>query len=513
MQSRQLLYGDFMKILTAKQIKLVEERAFHGEFTEEGLMLSAGTACFNKILKYYGEGIEDKKVAVICGNGKNAGDGFVIADLFVKMGVDASIVLADKTPELPEPKMYFDKAVKDGVKDYFFVEYDFDCDIIVDCIFGIGFHGEPREPFNEVFDTVNGCGAPVISIDTPSGTDASTGAVVNAVRADLTIAVSTLKFAHVLPPANSYCGKVVTVNIGIPESCYDTDYVQTITKSDVKKNFPKLDKNSHKGCRGHQLNICGSYLMPGAAVISAKAALKTGVGLLKCAFPKSIYPVMTSNMVQPVFKPLCENEQKTISIGAMNDIFDELKWADSVAVGCGLGNNDDTQVIVGQVIKTSDVPVVLDADGINAVAPFIDIIKDKKAPLVITPHPAEMARLVGESTDYVQSNRIDVAKAFAKENDIVVVLKGANTVVTDGKAVFVNMNGNAGMAMGGTGDMLTGMIGSFLAQGLEPLEAAKSAVFIHGFCGDVTAKELSQRGMTVDDMLSILGALMSEFEA
>ena len=382
----------------------------------------------------------------------------------------------------------------------------------MDCIFGIGFHGEPKAPFNEVFDAVNHSGAAVISIDTPSGTDATTGEVVNAVRADLTIAVSTLKFAHVLPPANSYCGKVVTVNIGIPEDCYDDDYAHTIVKADIKNNFPKRDKNSHKGSFGHQLNICGSYLMPGAAVISAKAALKTGVGLLKCVFPKSIYPVMTSHMTQPIFKPVCENEQKTVSIGAMNDIFEELKWADSIAVGCGLDNNDDTQVIVGQIIKSSEVPVVLDADGINAAAPFIDIIKDKKAPLIITPHPAEMARLIKEDTAYVQSHRIEVAKAFAKENDVILVLKGANTIVTDGNAVFVNTNGNAGMAMGGTGDMLTGMIGSFLAQGLAPLEAARSAVFIHGLCGDITASELSQRGMTVEDMLSLLGALMSEFE-
>lgn len=475
-------------------------------------MLCAGTACFKKILKHYGDDIENKKICVLCGNGKNAGDGFVIANLFVKMGVDASIVLADAAPELPEPKMYFDQAVSNGVKDYFFTEYDFDCDIIVDCIFGIGFHGAPKAPFNKVFDAVNNSNAIVISIDTPSGTDATTGQVVNAVRADMTIAISTLKYAHILPPSNAYCGKVVTVNIGIPEDCYDSDYPQTITKSDVKSNFVKRDKNSHKGTFGRQLNICGSYLMPGAAVISASSALKTGVGLLKCAFPKSIYPVMTSHLIQPLFKPLCENEDKTISMGAINDIFEELNWADSVAVGCGLGNNDDIQVIVSQIIKTSEVPVVLDADGINAVAPFIDILKDKKAPLVITPHPAEMARLVNDDVAYVQANRIDVARAFAKEYECVVVLKGANTVVTDGTDIFVNTNGNAGMAMGGTGDMLTGMIGSFLAQGFTPIEAAKSAVFIHGLCGDIAATELSQSGMTVNDMLSLLGALMSEFE-
>ncbi len=475
-------------------------------------MLCAGTACFKKILKHYGDDIENKKICVLCGNGKNAGDGFVIANLLVKMGVDASIVLADAAPELPEPKMYFDQAVSNGVKDYFFTEYDFDCDIIVDCIFGIGFHGAPKSPFDKVFDAVNNSNAVVISIDTPSGTDATTGQVVNAVKADMTIAISTLKYAHILPPANAYCGKVVTVNIGIPEDCYDSGYPQTITKADVKSNFAKRDKNSHKGTFGRQLNICGSYLMPGAAVISALSALKTGVGLLKCAFPKSIYPVITSHLIQPLFKPLCENEDKTISMGAINDIFEELNWADSVAVGCGLGNNDDIHVIVSQIIKTSEVPVVLDADGINAVAPFIDILKDKKAPLIITPHPAEMARLVNEDVAYVQANRIDVARAFAKEYECIVALKGANTVVTDGTDVFVNTNGNAGMAMGGTGDMLTGMIGSFLAQGIAPIEAAKSAVFIHGMCGDIAAAELSQSGMTVNDMLHLLGALMSEFE-
>lgn len=501
-----------MKILTAKQIRQVEERAFKGEFTEAGLMKSAGTACYERIVKKYSSAVCDKKTAVFCGNGKNAGDGFVIANLMHLNGYDVVIVLADRMPEIEEPLMYYNEAVNNGVKVYNFNEYTFDCDFIVDCLFGIGFKGEPRAPFNDVIHAINECGAAVISIDTPSGTDATTGQVINAVKADYTIAISTLKYAHILPPSNEYCGEITTVNIGIPEKYYDDCRVNTITKADVKNSFPERMKNSHKGSFGHQLNICGSYLMSGAAVLCASAALKTGVGLLKCAFPKSLYPVMTAHLTQPIFKPLCENEDKTISIGAVNDIFEELGWADSVAIGCGLGNNDDTQVIVGQVIKTSEVPVILDADGINAVVPFIDIIKDKKAPLVITPHPSEMARLIGESTAYVQANRIDTAKAFAKENDCIVVLKGANTIVTDGSQVFVNTTGNPGMAMGGTGDMLTGMIASFIAQGLVPFNAAKAAVYIHGLCGDITAAELSMRGMTVEDMISLLGALMSEFE-
>lgn len=501
-----------MRILTAKQMKQIEERAFQGEFTEEGLMKCAGTACYNKLIKKYGAEMKDKSIAVLCGNGRNAGDGFVIANLLHCGGADVSIVLADKEPFLREPLMYYNEAVGNGVRVLFLSDYAFDCDFIIDCLFGIGFRGEPDGAFADAIDAVNGSGAVVISIDTPSGTNATTGEAVNAVRADYTIAISALKYAHILPPANEYCGEIVCVNIGIPDKYYDNGCVCSITGSDIKALFGKRAKNTHKGSFGRQLNICGSYLMSGAAVICAEAALKTGVGLLKCAFPKSIYPVMTSHLIQPIFKPLCENESKTISIGAMNDIFDELRWADSVAVGCGLGNNDDTQVIVGQIIKTSEVPVILDADGINAVAPFIDMIKDRKAPLIITPHPAEMARLIGENVGYVQASRLDVARAFAKENDCVVVLKGANTIVTDGRRTVVNLTGNPGMAMGGTGDMLTGMIASFTAQGMEPFDAAAAGVYIHGLCGDITASELSQRGMTVKDMLSLLGALMSNFE-
>lgn len=475
-------------------------------------MLEAGKACYKRIVKIFKESLKDSDVAVVCGNGKNAGDGFVIAKLLCDWGANAYIVLADKEPSLPEPVKYFNIAKKVGVKIYNFTPDMLNCDIIIDCIFGIGFHGEVESPFREVFDAVNSSSAKVVSIDTPSGTNATDGSAGNAIKADYTIAISTLKYAHILPPSNEFCGDITTVNIGIPESCFDGDFASTTTKADIKAMFCKRSKNSNKGTFGHQLNICGSYLMPGAAVICAKSAVRSGVGLLKCAFPKSIYPVMTSHLTQPIFKPLCENEEKTVSIGALNDVLQELKWADSVVIGCGIGNNDDTQVIVDQVIKNCEAPIILDADGINAMAPFIDIVKDKKAPLIMTPHPGEMARLIGESVEYVQSHRASVAKAFALENDVVLVLKGANTVITDGKEIYFNTSGNPGMAMGGTGDMLSGMIGSFVAQGLAPIDASRAAAYIHGFAGDICKRELSERGMTVDDMISVLGAVLSEFE-
>lgn len=501
-----------MRILTANEIRKAEENAIENSFSEAELMNRAGRKCVDKIVKFYGKEIDGNRILVFCGNGKNAGDGFVIANRLCRFGNDAEIVLCDKEPTLPEPKMYFDEAVKNGVKVTHFDDCDMDCALIVDCIFGVGFHGEPKEPFNSIFNAINESSAIVVSVDTPSGTNASDGSVINAVRANLTIAISTYKYCHILPPANEYCGKITTVNIGIPNDCYSENCALTITKAYVKNCFEKRKLNSNKGDFGKQLNICGNYKMPGAAVICAKSALKTGVGLLKCAFPKSIYGALTSNLIQPVFAPLSENEDKTLSMGALTDILNEIKWADSVAVGCGIGVNDDTQLLINQIVKESEAPVVIDADGINSLSVNIDILKDSKAPVILTPHPGEMARLAHKDISFVQENRIDCAKTLAKEYGCIVVLKGANTVVTDGVHVLVNTTGNAGMAMGGTGDMLTGMIASFVAQGMNPFNAAVSAVYIHGLCGDITARELSKRGMTVNDMLELLGALMIEFE-
>lgn len=285
-----------------------------------------------------------------------------------------------------------------------------------------------------------------------------------------------------------------------------------ISKEFVKGCFKPRPIDANKGTNGHQLNICGSYLMPGAAVICAEAALKSGVGLLKAVFPKSIYSVMTSHLVEPLFAPMGENEKGTFSSNSIDDILSKLPWANSIALGCGLGVNEDTKSLVSEVIKNSEVPIVLDADGINSIIGNIDLLKDSKAPIVLTPHPGEMSRLIGKNVDFVQANREGCAKEFASEYNCILVLKGVNTVVTNGKDIYINPTGNPGMAMGGTGDMLTGMLASFIAQDINPFDAAKCAVYIHGLCGDACRDKISERGMTVPDMLDELGVLMSEFE-
>jgi NAD(P)H-hydrate epimerase len=498
-----------MVILTADEIRTVEQKCFEHYSSEADLMLKAGTACYNEIIKKYS--VVGKQVSVLCGNGKNAGDGFVIARLLCTYGAKAKIVLCDKPPTIAEPLMYYEQALSSGVE---MVNYSDDClnaDFVIDCMFGIGFHGEPRAPFDSIFKSVSTCKATVISVDTPSGTNATTGEVCkNCVRADFTVAISTLKYCHVLPPANAYCGDVNVVNIGIPKDCYDNNYVKTIEFDDVKAVFPKRDKNANKGSFGHQMNICGSYKMFGAAVIATQSAIRSGAGLVKLVTPKSAYALAGAHLVQPIFEPTCENADGTFSKSSLDDI--DLDWANSIVIGCGIGVSDDTKFIVNNVLKKAKSTIILDADGINCVNSSIDIFKEIKVPIVLTPHPGEMSRLVSKTVAEVQSDRINIAKNFAKVNDVVIVLKGANTVVTDGKDVFVCLTGNPSMAMGGTGDMLSGMIGAFVAQGISPFDSAKAAVYIHGLCADVCAKKLSLRGMTVCDMIDQLGTLMSEFE-
>lgn len=285
-----------------------------------------------------------------------------------------------------------------------------------------------------------------------------------------------------------------------------------ITKEYIKSSFPNIPIDANKGTRGHQQLICGSYKMPGAAVISAMAGIRAGSGLVKLTTPDKAYPLVASHLVQPIFDPVASNNFGTFSCLAIEDIVSNLDWANSIAIGCGIGCNDDTTSLVSAVLKNAKCPIILDADGINSIIPRIDILKEIKAPVVLTPHPGEMARCVSSTVSYVQDNRENVAKAFAREYGVIVVLKGSGTVVTDGDRVLVNPTGNPSLAMGGTGDMLTGMIGSFVAQGMDVFDSACAGAFIHGECADLVANRISVRGATVEDMMDQLGALMSDYD-
>ncbi len=293
---------------------------------------------------------------------------------------------------------------------------------------------------------------------------------------------------------------------------YNTNPIE-ITSEIVKNALPKRPDDANKGTFGHLLSVCGSMNMPGAAVLAASAAIRMGAGLVTAAFPAAAYSAIAPHLTEPLLCPLQSDENGFLSAKSCFSLIDKLEKATACLIGCGLGQTRDTQTLVKEILLHSSKPIVLDADGINVITDNINILNAVSTPVIITPHPGEMARLCKISVKEIQEQRADVALWFAKKSQTIVVLKGAGTIIAtpDGKC-YINKTGNSGMAKGGSGDMLAGMIASLLAQGMSPESAAVCGVYLHGAVGDLAARETSKRGMTPSDMVSALPKLLSEYE-
>lgn len=476
------------------------------------MMENAGAACAKAIYKIFD--CADKKITVVCGKGKNGGDGFVAARILKEKGCKASVVLACGSPVATDALTMFGKL--QDVSVYLFEQEQAkkeiaDADIIIDAVFGFGFKGEPDEKTGEVFRLINESDALVASIDIPSGAECDSAKVCSScVRADMTIAISCRKPAHVLKPACEYCGKIKVADIGLDTSVVNEEFSTLPTKA--YKFLPKRDSVSHKGDYGKVLSICGSMKYPGAAVLASTGAVKIGAGLVYAAFPEKAYPAIASKLTEPIMLSLPCCEDGFLARGAINTLTEEAEKADCTLIGCGLGQTLGTASVFEEVLSACKNKVVIDADGINLLGTNINMLEAVKGRAVITPHPGEMARMLGLTSQQVNDNRLVLAAAFARKYSVTVVLKGANTVVSDGSRIYVNRTGNPGMARGGSGDLLAGMVAGLLAQGFEPFEAAVAAVHIHGKAGDLAATKYSVHGMTPFDMVSVLPSLLSDYE-
>ncbi len=277
-----------------------------------------------------------------------------------------------------------------------------------------------------------------------------------------------------------------------------------ITKDFVKENMPCRPVDANKGTMGTLLNISGSYSMAGACVLSSMAAIRSGVGLLRVALPKSIYEIVASSVYEAVFVPLKDSEKGTIDVNSVDFLLDVTKNSSAVMLGCGLSLCDETTLFVKEFVTACTNRLLVDADGINALSMNIDILRNTKADIVLTPHAKEMSRLIKKDVSFVLQNREQIATDFAKEYGVTVVLKGKDTIVTDGQRVCVNKTGNAGMAKGGSGDVLSGVISSLMAQGVKSFEAACMGVYLHGLAGDIAAQKLSKSAMLPRDIIDAL---------
>ncbi len=501
-----------MKIVTAEQMReidrrAIEERAIPGRT----LMENAGRAVAEAAARMT-ESTPDRPVAVICGRGNNGGDGFVAARHLAAMGRRVEVLLAanrdhvsgDAATNLARldaagvavSQMESAGAAAGACRR---------AGLVIDALLGTGISGGVHGLAAELIDTINDCGAPVLAVDLPSGLDANSGRPLgSAVRADETVTMGLPKLGLFLHPGADYAGRVTVADIGFPTDLIgeSPSIAELIDPEWVRLLVPRRDRAAHKGDFGRVLVIAGSVGMTGAACLCAEAALRVGAGLVTVGCPASINDVLEAKLTEAMTFPLPETYDRALDTRALAPILELAEHASVLAIGPGLSREPETAVLIRRLVARVDRPMVIDADGINALADAAVILEGEHAPAVLTPHPGEMARLMGVSAAKVQEKRARFAKAAADRYNSVIMLKGACTLVAErGRPLTVNPTGNPGMASGGTGDVLTGVVAGLISQGLLPFEAAAAGAYLHGLAGDIAAARLGEPSLLAGDVL------------
>lgn len=501
-----------MKLLTASEMRELDRQAIE-DWQLPGIVLmeNAGQATADQLEEHFSD-LWPGPVLIVAGKGNNGGDGYVIARHLMNRGWDVSVLVLSADEAIKgDARVNLDVLTR-AFADLYFAE-DGDAlfsvldvveppSLIIDAIFGTGLGSEVKGVNAEVINWMNGTGLPIVAVDVPSGVDASTGALHGpTVCADLTVTFAEAKVGHVLRPAVDYVGDLVVVDIGIPVQL-SQHYPSSHFYVDIEMAanlLPDRPDAGHKGSFGHLLTIAGSTGKTGAAVLAAEGGLRAGAGLSTLACPASLNAVFEVKLTE-VMTVLLSDRNGEIAEDATKAVSVAAKGKQALVVGPGLGTGVGVQSLVEELILHATQPVVIDADGINVLC--LDTLKKQKGDIVLTPHPGEMARLLGCTIADIEANRVASAVDFAREYKVVLVLKGAPTVVAtpDGRA-FVNGSGNPLLASGGTGDVLAGLIGGLICQGCASDVAAVLAVFLHGASADRLAEENGNAGILASELL------------
>lgn len=508
-----------MKVVTAAQMRDIDKKAIGGcGIPGIVLMENAGINVLRCMEEHFGD-LSGKHITIVAGKGNNGGDGFVVARHLKNKGVDPTvIILADKGSIKGDAGTNLKVALNSGI-DVKSVPNDKSLNkdirillrhshIIVDAILGTGITDPVKGFFEKVINYINSTNKPIVSVDIPSGLSADKGEIIGTcIKANLTVTLALPKVSLLTYPAASMAGILKVVDISIPDKIIDDSKtnIYTVEGSDVSALLKPRRADAHKGDFGHAFIVAGSPGKTGAATLTSLGALQAGAGLVTLAVPESLNPIIEAKLTEVMSLPVQETKNHTFSKGAIKDILSFSKGKSAVALGPGISTDDETVDMVMDLIKKVDVPLVIDADGVNALSQDIKVLKKVKAPIIITPHPGEMSRLTKSSSAWVQKNRIVVASSFAKEYKVYVVLKGKNTIISapDG-STFINLTGNPAMASGGSGDVLTGMIVGHISQGLSLLDAAKVSVYLHGLAADVVAYDNNKEVVIATDILDAL---------
>jgi len=515
-----------MRILNAAQMREADRRAIEDiGIPSLVLMENAGRQAVAALEAMYSD-LTERQVAVLCGRGNNGGDGFVVARTLAQRGVDVSVFLIGRVADVRgDARVNLEilgrigltvVEVADSQAWELHVSEVSDCTLIVDAIFGTGLNAPITGFIESVITDVNASSIPVVAIDLPSGLSADSADPIGpSIEAGLTITLAAPKLPLVLPPAETRAGDIVIADIGIPGDVLDAvdgPQIHLLTRASMRELITPRAADSHKGDYGRVLVVAGSRGKTGAAHLAAVGALRSGAGLVTVATAAGCLPVVAAMGPEYMTEPLDEG-----SDGLDPDGVERLleMARDVVAVGPGLGTAPSTREFIRQLVDRATMPLVVDADGLNAFADDPDRLMGREGrDIIITPHPGEMARLVGMSTDEVQASRLEIARNFAVAHHVFVVLKGHRTIVaTPDEKVFINPTGNPGMATGGTGDVLTGMVAAWLAQLLDAEAACKLAVYLHGLAGDLAEADEGEVAMTSADVAGHLGDAFLELTA
>ena len=515
-----------MRVLNAAQMREADRRTIE-EIGIPSLVLmeNAGRQVVAAMEAIYADLLE-RHVAVLCGHGNNGGDGFVVARTLAHRGVDVSVFLIGRASEVRgDARTNLDilgrlgmtvVEVSDGQAWELHLSEVRDCTLIVDAIFGTGLNAPVSGLIGSVIADVNASSIPVVSIDLPSGLSAdSCDPIGDSIDAGTTVTLAAPKLPLVLPPAETRAGDIVIADIGIPSDVIeslDGPRVELLTRAAARELVTPRTPDSHKGDYGHVLLVAGSRGKTGAAHLSAVGALRSGAGLVTVATPAACQTVVAAMAPEYMTVGLDETADG-LDLEGVDQLLELAR--DVVAIGPGLGQAPGTKAFIRALVDRATMPLVIDADGLNAFADDPDRLAGREGrEVIITPHPGEMARLIGMSTDEVQASRLEIARNFAIAHHVYVVLKGHRTLIaTPDRKVFINPTGNPGMSTGGTGDVLTGMVAAWLAQLLDAEAACKLAVYLHGMAGDLAEADEGEISMTAGDLAGHIGDAVLDLTA
>lgn len=481
-------------LVNTKQMSDAELLSEERGLTRVKLMQNAAKGCFDFIKERF-ENYKTLSFVLICGSGNNGGDGIELAFLLTEAGAEARVILTDKCPRTDTARACI-KAHKAALKGTACKKDPHKArallskaDVIIDCVFGTGFHGDLPKETAELFEYVNNCKSFKISVDIPSGVNGNSGKISqSSFKPHVTLVLAAVKAGMLNYPCRDFCGELKVINIGITDRCYK-EYEGVFTPEDITGLLPQRSPSSNKGTFGRVLNVAGSRRYRGAAVLSSKAALRAGAGLVTLASVDEAVNAAAASLPECVFLNLSEDKDGFINGSNSALLGEEAEKASAITIGCGMGNNDSTREILTFLLKKGNCPIILDADGINCLNGNINVLKDNNRPIILTPHPGEFARLIKAAVPVVQGDRLNLARNFAVKYRVILLLKGQNSIIAapDGK-IYINTSGNSALAKAGSGDVLTGIIGGLAAQGIEPFQAAVLGAYLHGKSADILVK-------------------------